>query len=170
MKVLFENWRQYLNEDTVDADDMRCRVIYTPIFVYITDIMTRDVEAAAKEVFAQVEGDIPNAKEQYLRFERDDQKMEYLQGILIEYLADVMIQNYSKSDMTIDKFIKKTEAELKKFGERAPWFEQFKDCLISGPDKHTPTYYMPQGGKTKTMEPVASAADTFAMFERKIKK
>ena len=170
MKLLLENWRSYLNEDTIDADDMRCRVLYTPMFVYITDIMTRDVEAAAKEVFAQVGEDIPNAEEQYSRFERDDQKREYLQGILIEYLADVMIQNYGKTGMTIDKFIEKTEVELKKFGERAPWFEDFKDCLISGPNKHTPIYYMPQGGRTKSMEPAASAEDTFAMFERKIKK
>ena len=170
MKLLLENWRKYLNEDTMDMDDIRCRALYTPLFVYTMGILEKNTEQGAKEIISRVKDDIPNIEDLYSKFEKDTQKKEFLKEIFIEYIVETIIRRFKDADMTIDQFVDKTEKDLKSGNWKAPWFEQFKDCLISGPGKHTPMYHMPLGGQAKGMVPEPSAEKTFAMFEGFFKK
>ena len=167
MKLLLENWREFINEDIMDRDDALCRSIYTPGFRLFIDTLERSTEAAAEEILPLVRDDMPNVDELYNNFEKESQKKEFLKELFLEYMVEAIVERFQKNNLTIEDFIDNFEKELQRQKQRAPWFEAFKKCLLDGPESHTPSYHMPQGGRANTLTVEPAAEETFAMFENK---
>jgi hypothetical protein len=178
MKLLLENWREYLNE-SISVEDAECMTLFNIQFLRIMNIMNElGPEAVAEEVLSLVADDVPNAQDIYMSLPDRDYRLkkEFLKELMLEYTTETVIDYYGRKNVTIEDYVDKKEEEFYKWRTarqknanedgRPPWWLNFLRCLEEGAGKQIP-YYSDKKVNRKnikpTIKPGTNPDDTWVM-------
>lgn len=161
MKLLFENWRQYLKE-SLSVEEAECMTLFNWEFNRILAIMEKhgpDVVAygwgddyghTEPGILAMVSSKIPHVQEIYENIPDVDMdgggtqriKKEFLKELLFEYVAEAIASVYKQRDSSIGDYMGKKEQEWYQFRSKKQkdadhtgqpdWWDDFLVCLERG--------------------------------------
>ena len=139
MKLLFENWRKYLNE-SLSVEDAECMALFSNIYRMYVGAMEDPEEPAhpdqiKDDIFDIVESDIPDVREIYDSIDEKSVlvKMEFLKELLLEHVTNVFIENYELRGRDVNDYIERHNAARERYKENAPpQWKLFLDCLETG--------------------------------------